>query len=51
MISDLLKDSFINAIDFDPLFAIMTKREESLPVDYFDFYNSVSSVYSSKIEG
>jgi Fic family protein len=25
--------------------------KEKLPVDYFQFYNSVSSVYSSKIEG
>lgn len=51
MISDLLKDKFIKSIDFDPLVVIKTKKEESLPVDYFDFYNSVSSVYSSKIEG
>ncbi len=27
------------------------KKSENLPIDYFDFYNSVSSVYSSKIEG
>ena len=26
-------------------------REENIPVDYFQFYNSISSVYSSKIEG
>ena len=51
MINDLLKDSFISAEVFDPLFIIRAKKEESLPVDYFDFYNSVSSVYSSKIEG
>ena len=29
---------------------IAAKKAEQLPVDYFDFYNSVSSVYSSKIE-
>ena len=51
MISDLLKDEFLKSIDFDPLMAIKSKKEESLPVDYFDFYNSISSVYSSKIEG
>lgn len=51
MISDLLKDEFVKSIDFEPLIAIESKKEESLPVDYFDFYNSVSSVYSSKIEG
>ncbi|MEA3317343.1 MAG: Fic family protein [Bacteroidota bacterium] len=26
-------------------------KEEKLPVDYFQFYNSISSVYSSRIEG
>lgn len=51
MISDLLKEIFIESIDFEPLIAIESKKEESLPVDYFDFYNSISSVYSSKIEG
>ncbi len=51
MISDLLKVEFTQSIDFDPIAAIASKKNESLPVDYFDFYNSVSSVYSSKIEG
>jgi Fic family protein len=51
MISDLLKTAFINAIDFDPMLQLKARKEEQLPVDYFDFYNSVSSVYSSKIEG
>lgn len=51
MISDLLKDKFLDSIDFDPISSMRSKKEESLPVDYFDFYNSVSSVYSSKIEG
>ncbi len=51
MISELLKDKFSTLIDFDPLMAIKSKKEELLPVDYFDFYNSISSVYSSKIEG
>lgn len=51
MISDLLKQSFVELIDFEPLVVVESKKEELLPVDYFDFYNSVSSVYSSKIEG
>jgi Fic family protein len=51
MINDLLKDKFIQSIDFEPLKVIQTKKEEALPVDHFDFYNSISSVYSSKIEG
>ena len=42
---------FIKAIDFDPLPYLQAKRKEDLPVDYFEFYNSVSSVYSAKIEG
>ncbi|MEZ4986907.1 MAG: Fic family protein [Saprospiraceae bacterium] len=51
MISDLLKNKFEASIDFDPLIKMAVKKEERLSVDYFDFYNSVSSVYSSKIEG
>ncbi len=51
MISDLLKADFLNSIDFDPMEKLTAKKAEQLPVDYFDFYNAVSSVYSSKIEG
>ncbi|KAA3625876.1 MAG: hypothetical protein DWQ02_20865, partial [Bacteroidetes bacterium] len=51
MVSDLLKADFINSIDFDPMEKLAAKKAEKLPVDYFDFYNAVSSVYSSKIEG
>lgn len=47
---DLL-DEFKKTIDFDPIPLLQVKRDENLAVDYFDFYNSVSSVYSSKIEG
>jgi Fic family protein len=39
------------AVDFDLEQQLLGKSEEVLPVDYFDFYNSISSVYSSKIEG
>ena len=51
MISDSLKPNFLKATDFDPLDSIAAKKRESLPVDYFQFYNAISSVYSSKIEG
>lgn len=46
----MLKE-FEIAIDFDPISLLNVKRKEKLPVEYFEFYNSVSSVYSSKIEG
>ena len=46
-----LIDHFKKAVDFDPLEKLNQKSQEQLPVDYFQFYNSVSSVYSSKIEG
>ncbi len=42
---------FKEQIHSNPLSSLDLKRQEELPVDYFDFYNSVSSVYSSKIEG
>ncbi|MGB1207415.1 MAG: hypothetical protein ACPG5B_17335 [Chitinophagales bacterium] len=51
MINNTLKSAFLNAIDFKPLQKIAEKKQEQLPVDYFAFYNSISSVYSSKIEG
>ena len=51
MINNILKTDFLNQIDFDPIEKIAEKKQEQLPVDYFAFYNSISSVYSSKIEG
>jgi len=51
MISDALLAEFVKSIDFNPLEVIEANKTESLSVDYFDFYNAVSSVYSSKIEG
>lgn len=38
-------------IDFDLEETITLIKKDAVPVDYFQFYNSVSSVYSSKIEG
>jgi len=46
----LIKD-FKDKIDFDPFEKISKKSKKNIPFDYFEFYNSVSSVYSSKIEG
>ena len=51
MINNNLKIEFLNAIALKPLQKIAEKKQEQLPVDYFAFYNSISSVYSSKIEG
>lgn len=51
IIPTILLNSFKNQVDFDPLVSLQEKAAEALPVDYFQFYNSISSVYSSKIEG
>jgi Fic family protein len=48
--NDLLKE-FKAQIDFKPLKNLTRKSKEKIPFDYFSFYTSVSSVYSSKIEG
>lgn len=48
--NDLLKD-FKGRIDFNPDESLLIKSEEKIPFDYFSFYTSVSSIYSSKIEG
>jgi Fic family protein len=51
ILSDSLLEQFIKAAPID-LGHLLTKIEsESTPVDYFAFYNSISTVYSSKIEG
>lgn len=34
-----------------PYYSLKKIKSDNLPVDYFKFYNSVSTVYSSKIEG
>jgi Fic family protein len=47
---DLLED-FNEHIDFNALEALEKAQEFDMPVDYFKFYKSISSVYSSKIEG
>lgn len=47
---DLLPE-FLAALNETSLDHLESIRNEKLPVDYFQFYKAVSSVYSSKIEG
>ena len=42
---------FIDSVDFDIDDVLNKVSEEKVPADYFKFYTSISSVYSSKIEG
>ncbi len=51
IISDILLQEFKQSIKFSPVEAMNELAEEEISLDYFDFYNSVSSVYSSRIEG
>lgn len=48
--SSLLSD-YTEAIGESPLDLLVRVKREEMPVDYFQFYRAVSSVYSSKIEG
>lgn len=50
LISDLLADFTANVKE-SPLEKLESTKKIEIPVDYFQFYKSVSSVYSSKIEG
>ncbi|HEY3389689.1 MAG TPA: hypothetical protein VGK38_08975, partial [Prolixibacteraceae bacterium] len=47
---DLLND-FIEQVNESPLDKLDRVEKVEMPVDYFQFYKSVSTVYSSKIEG
>ncbi|MCX6320511.1 MAG: Fic family protein [Bacteroidia bacterium] len=51
ILSNSLINDYLSSIDFDIEETITSIEGDSVPVDYFQFYNSVSSVYSSKIEG
>jgi len=51
ILSTSLLHGFLISIDFDLEETLASIEGDSVPVDYFKFYNSVSSVYSSKIEG
>ena len=48
--TDLLKD-FKKSVNYDIDSILSQIKEEKIPVDYFHFYTSIASVYSSKIEG
>ena len=51
LVSDSLLVAFCKTITVDVLEVLNTERTEYQGVGYFEFYNAVSSVYSSKIEG
>lgn len=51
IISDLLLEEFKKNINFSPIEEMNNLADEEIAFDYFEFYNSVSSVYSSRIEG
>jgi Fic family protein len=51
ILTDKLIGEFTEAIRESPLDKIDNLKKLEIPVDYFQFYKSVSSVYSSKIEG
>lgn len=51
ILTSQLLDDFTKKVKESPLDKLNSVEKVELPVDYFQFYKSVSSVYSSKIEG
>ena len=51
IIHEQLLDKFRESVDKNFLSVLNSIPKLQIPVDYFQFYTSVSSVYSSKIEG
>ncbi|HOE39434.1 MAG TPA: Fic family protein [Bacteroidales bacterium] len=51
IITSKLLDQYISVIKESPLEKLEKIKKVEIPVDYFQFYKSISSVYSSKIEG
>jgi Fic family protein len=51
ILTDKLLDNYTSIVKESPLNKIDKIKKIEIPVDYFQFYKSVSSVYSSKIEG
>lgn len=51
IVTDQLLDEYREKVNLSPLNKIDNIKKKEIRVDYFDFYRSVSSVYSSKIEG
>jgi len=51
ILSDNLIDDYTKAVGESPFDKLERLQNIELPVDYLEFYKSISSVYSSKIEG
>jgi Fic family protein len=51
IISNSLLKAYKAELKFDLAAKLLSKAKEELPFDYFDYHNSVSSVYSSMTEG
>lgn len=51
ILSPLLLVEYKKIVNQSPIDILINLEKIDTPVDYFQFYNSVSSVYSSKIEG
>ncbi|OQC46568.1 MAG: Fic/DOC family protein [Bacteroidetes bacterium ADurb.Bin028] len=51
IITSELLDQYISVVKESPLEKLEKIKKVEIPVDYFQFYKSISSVYSSKIEG
>jgi hypothetical protein len=51
ILTSKLLDKYTQVIKESPFDRIDKIKKVKIPVDYFQFYKSVSSVYSSKIEG
>jgi Fic family protein len=51
ILTDKLLNDYTKSVKESPLDKIDRIKKVNMPVDYFQFYKSVSSVYSSKIEG
>lgn len=51
ILTDILLDDYTKAVIESPLDKIEKSKKPEIPVNYFQFYKSVSTVYSSKIEG
>lgn len=51
ILTSKLLEEYSNAVQESPLKKLDKIKKIDIPVDYFQFYKSVSSVYSSKIEG
>ena len=51
ILNPLLLVEYKKIVNQSPIYILTNLEKIDTPVDYFQFYNSVSSVYSSKIEG